>query len=121
MILTCPNCGTQYVVKDGAIPPEGRHVRCAACKHSWHQDPEPLELTESDVSVDSEPGVAAGAFQGRRRAIALAGMKITKAANEQLGFRHPANGWNHISFCQFTDPVEMPYKHLRKEIGRAHV
>ena len=40
MILTCPNCGTQYVVKDGAIPPEGRQVRCAACKHSWHQDPE---------------------------------------------------------------------------------
>jgi predicted Zn finger-like uncharacterized protein len=46
MILTCPNCGTQYVVKDGAIPPEGRQVRCAACKHSWHQDPDeeaPLE------------------------------------------------------------------------------
>ena len=40
MILTCPNCGTQYVVKDGAIPPEGRQVRCAACKHSWHQEPE---------------------------------------------------------------------------------
>jgi predicted Zn finger-like uncharacterized protein len=40
MILTCPNCGTQYVVKDDAIPPEGRQVRCAACKHSWHQDPE---------------------------------------------------------------------------------
>ena len=40
MILTCPDCGTQYVVKDGAIPPEGRQVRCAACKHSWHQDPE---------------------------------------------------------------------------------
>src|SRR4051794_22302104 len=41
MILTCPECGTQYVVKDGAIPPDGRQVRCAACKHSWHQDPEP--------------------------------------------------------------------------------
>ena len=40
MILTCPNCGTQYVVKDGAIPPEGRQVRCAACKHSWHQEPD---------------------------------------------------------------------------------
>jgi predicted Zn finger-like uncharacterized protein len=40
MILTCPNCGTQYVVKDGAIPPQGRQVRCANCKHSWHQDPE---------------------------------------------------------------------------------
>jgi predicted Zn finger-like uncharacterized protein len=47
MILTCPNCDTQYVVKDGAIPPGGRQVRCASCKHSWHQDPEgeaPLEL-----------------------------------------------------------------------------
>jgi predicted Zn finger-like uncharacterized protein len=40
MILSCPSCGTQYVVKDGAIPPGGRQVRCASCKHSWHQDPE---------------------------------------------------------------------------------
>ena len=40
MILTCPSCGTQYVVKDGTIPPEGRQVRCAACKHSWHQEPQ---------------------------------------------------------------------------------
>jgi predicted Zn finger-like uncharacterized protein len=42
MILTCPSCGTQYVVKDGAIPPGGRQVRCAACKHSWHQDSDNL-------------------------------------------------------------------------------
>src|SRR5205823_14172752 len=47
MILTCPNCGTQYVVKDGAIPPQGRQVRCASCKHSWHQDPEPAADTEA--------------------------------------------------------------------------
>jgi len=40
MILTCPACATQYAVKDGAIPPGGRQVRCASCKHSWHQDPE---------------------------------------------------------------------------------
>ena len=47
MILTCPNCGTQYVVKDGAIPPQGRQVRCASCKHSWHQDPEPEAVAEA--------------------------------------------------------------------------
>ena len=50
MILTCPACDTKYVVKDGAIPPGGRQVRCASCKHSWHQDP--------DVAV-AEPATAA--------------------------------------------------------------
>lgn len=40
MILTCPACGTQYAVKDGAIPDGGRKVRCASCGHSWHQMPE---------------------------------------------------------------------------------
>jgi predicted Zn finger-like uncharacterized protein len=39
MILTCPSCGTQYVVKDGAIPPGGRQVRCKACQHSWRELP----------------------------------------------------------------------------------
>ena len=57
MILTCPNCGTQYVVKDGAIPPEGRQVRCAACKHSWHQDPE----TEDAAGPVDEPFEASAA------------------------------------------------------------
>ncbi|HEX6740574.1 MAG TPA: zinc-ribbon domain-containing protein, partial [Sphingomicrobium sp.] len=55
MILTCPSCGTQYVVKDGAIPPGGRQVRCASCKHSWHQDPEgsaePEAKPEEDESL----------------------------------------------------------------------
>jgi len=56
MILTCPDCGTQYVVKDGAIPPEGRQVRCAACKHSWHQDPDPAEAAaEAETAPAFEP------------------------------------------------------------------
>ena len=51
MILTCPSCGTQYVVKDGAIPPQGRQVRCASCKHSWHQDAEPPVLGDDEESI----------------------------------------------------------------------
>src|SRR5690606_17945946 len=39
------------------------------------------------------------------RELAEIGVKITKAANDQLGFRHPENDWNHISFCQITEPV----------------
>lgn len=33
------------------------------------------------------------------------GLKITRAANEQIGFSHPEKEWNHISFCQFAAPV----------------
>jgi predicted Zn finger-like uncharacterized protein len=62
MILTCPACGTQYVVKDGAIPPGGRQVRCASCRHSWHQNPEEAdeaildgETSETSAEADGQP------------------------------------------------------------------
>jgi len=43
--------------------------------------------------------------------LARLGARITKAANEQLGFEHPENpDWNFISFCQFT-------KALKREKG----
>lgn len=52
MILSCPNCGTQYVVKDGAIPTAGRQVRCASCKHRWHQDPEEDSAAADEAGSD---------------------------------------------------------------------
>ncbi|MFN3686863.1 trans-3-hydroxy-L-proline dehydratase [Salinarimonas sp.] len=40
------------------------------------------------------------------RDLAEIGIRITRAANEQLGFRHPgATGWDHVSFCQIAAPV----------------
>ena len=41
------------------------------------------------------------------RELAELGMRITAAANAQLGFAHPENpDWDHISFCQFAGPLE---------------
>lgn len=64
MILTCPACGTQYVVKDGAIPPQGRQVRCAACRHSWTQEFMPPEAEPGQGSAVSgeAPGEAGEAL-----------------------------------------------------------
>jgi len=68
MILTCPACATQYRLKEGAIPPEGRQVRCAACKHKWHEDgvaapapaPEPVEEGAIGHWPPEEGGVGVG-------------------------------------------------------------
>jgi trans-L-3-hydroxyproline dehydratase len=39
--------------------------------------------------------------------LAACGLKITHAANEQLGFVHPLNpDWAHISFCQLAGPLQ---------------
>lgn len=40
------------------------------------------------------------------RDLAELGMRITRAADEQLGFSYPrADGGDHISFCQFAGPL----------------
>ena len=61
---------------------------------------------DSFVIVDSRAlGFALRADEARD--IVEAGIRITRAANEQLGFVHPENpDWRHISFCQIAAPVE---------------
>jgi proline racemase len=60
---------------------------------------------DSFVIVDA-PALGFALAPDEARELAETGMRITRAANEQLGFRHPGDtAWNHISFCQFAAPV----------------
>ncbi len=55
MIIACPACSTKYVVPDTAIGVDGRTVRCAKCRHSWHQDGPELDLGEYQNAPTVEP------------------------------------------------------------------
>lgn len=56
MIIACPACSTRYVAPDSAIGVDGRMVRCAKCRHSWHQDGPILDLATAEAA--SEPSEA---------------------------------------------------------------
>ena len=57
MIITCPNCETQFKVDAAAFIPDGRAVRCAKCSHKWTQRP-PEEAGAPAQAVDDAPPAA---------------------------------------------------------------
>ena len=60
---------------------------------------------DSFVIVDAG-ALGFGLTPDEARDIAQTGIRITNAANQQLGFHHPANAeWKHLSFCQMAAPV----------------
>lgn len=72
MIVTCPNCSTRFLVDNNALGERGRTVRCANCKHTWHQAPPeretvapPAEATAPAAPAASSP--AASAEGGSKR------------------------------------------------------
>jgi trans-L-3-hydroxyproline dehydratase len=60
---------------------------------------------DSFVVVDAE-ALGLALVPGECRHLAELGMRISVAATEELGFRHPSlPDWRHISFCLFAGPV----------------
>lgn len=61
---------------------------------------------DSFVMVDAD-ALGVRLIPDQARVLAELGVRITRAANEQLGFHHPGNAdWTHVSFCQIVGPIE---------------
>jgi proline racemase len=60
---------------------------------------------DSFVIVDA-PALGFALTPDEAKDIADTGLRITRAAQEQLGFRHPElPAWAHLSFCQVAAPI----------------
>ena len=64
MIITCPECQSQYRLADETLGSAGKDVRCTTCRHTWFQAPRTASVGEVPVSVtaasDELPAVPAG-------------------------------------------------------------
>jgi predicted Zn finger-like uncharacterized protein len=59
MILTCPECETQYFAEDSSIGDSGRTVKCATCGHTW------FVSGETEQSSNVQRTVAHDAYRAR--------------------------------------------------------
>jgi len=59
MILTCEKCATRYMADAASFQPDGRTVRCAACGHSWFQEPQRDKAMRLEKKAAPSPEITA--------------------------------------------------------------
>ncbi|WP_203236367.1 zinc-ribbon domain-containing protein, partial [Methylobacterium crusticola] len=61
MLIVCPSCASEYTLDPDRIGPEGRKVRCAACREPWFvARPPPALEPGRDLSPPGEAVFTAG-------------------------------------------------------------
>lgn len=52
MIVTCPECSTQFKLDPALLGQDGKKVKCASCEHIWLQKPEIEGAEDTEPSDD---------------------------------------------------------------------
>ncbi|MEH3145757.1 MAG: zinc-ribbon domain-containing protein [Methylobacterium frigidaeris] len=69
MLIVCPSCASEYTIAPEHIGPDGRTVRCAACREPWFVPPEAASPGAAETAAAGhEPAPAAGRSVLRRPA-----------------------------------------------------
>jgi predicted Zn finger-like uncharacterized protein len=56
MLISCPNCATNFSIPESALGTKGRTLKCAKCGHKWFQNP----LLDNGLDLDLDgPSFAA--------------------------------------------------------------
>lgn len=54
MILTCPQCSTQFELDESILLPEGKKVKCTKCSHVWFQRPDGWGQAKEDAAESDD-------------------------------------------------------------------
>lgn len=54
MLITCPTCASSYRIDAAKIGPEGKSVRCAACRETWFITPEAAQEETPEASLAAQ-------------------------------------------------------------------
>lgn len=53
MHINCPECSSVFEVSSDALGGDGRKVKCAKCKHVWHQKPDNSKESEEEKNTEA--------------------------------------------------------------------
>ena len=82
MLIVCPSCASQYELDEAKLGPEGRKVRCAGCKTSWHVEPTAFPEPPSEAETQAllaEELERASSIEAEITAIAAEGARQDEA------------------------------------------
>lgn len=82
MILTCPSCGSRFLLSAQSLAPEGRRVKCSSCREEWFQLPDPDELLENiERQIEDIPESVKPMREGSNLPVKTEGKRIAGVPN----------------------------------------